>query len=73
MTQDITLFDDTVKNNIIYANLDASEEDIYEAARLSFCEEFISHLPKKFDTLIEENGVRLSGGEKQRLSIARAI
>jgi len=67
------LFDDTVINNIKYANLDASESEVHEAARLSHCNEFIENLPNKYDTLIGENGVRLSGGEKQRLSIARAI
>ena len=73
VNQDITLFDDTIKNNIAYANLNAGEEEIFEAAKLSFCEEFINKLPDKFNTLIGENGYRLSGGEKQRLSIARAM
>ena len=73
VSQDTTLFDDTIKNNIAYANLDASQKEIEEAARLSFADEFINKLPKQYDTLIGENGVRLSGGEKQRLSIARAI
>ena len=73
VSQDTTLFDDTVKNNITYANLDATEEEIKEAARHSFADEFIQKLPNQYDTLIGENGVRLSGGEKQRLSIARAI
>ena len=73
VSQDTTLFDDTIKNNISYANLDASEEEIIESAKLSFASEFIDKLPKKYDTLIGENGIRLSGGEKQRLSIARAI
>ena len=67
------MFDDTVKNNIAYANLDATEQEIKDAARNSFADEFIEKLPDKYDTLIGENGVRLSGGEKQRLSIARAI
>ena len=73
VNQDTTLFDDTIKNNIAYAKLDASEDEIFEAAKLSFCDEFINKLPNKFDTIIGENGIRLSGGEKQRLSIARAM
>jgi subfamily B ATP-binding cassette protein MsbA len=73
VNQDTTLFYYTIKNNIAYAKLDASEDEIFEAAKLSFCDEFINKLPNKFDTIIGENGIRLSGGEKQRLSIARAM
>ena len=73
VSQETTLFDDTIKNNIKYANLDASDEEIFEAAKLSYCEEFIKNLPEKYETLIGEDGVRLSGGEKQRISIARAM
>jgi subfamily B ATP-binding cassette protein MsbA len=73
VNQDTTLFDDTIKNNIAYAKLDATEGEIIEAAKLSHCNEFIDKLPNKFDTVIGENGTRLSGGEKQRLSIARAM
>ena len=73
VSQDTTLFDDTIRNNIAYANLDASQEEIELAAKYSYANEFIEKLPKKFETKIGENGVRLSGGEKQRLSIARAI
>ena len=73
VSQETTLFDDTIKNNIAYANLDASHKEIEEAAKLSFADEFISKLPQKYETLIGENGIRLSGGEKQRISIARAI
>ena len=73
VSQETTLFDDTIKNNIKYANIDATDEEIYKVSKLSYCDEFIELLPKKFDTLIGENGVRLSGGEKQRISIARAM
>ncbi len=73
VTQDITLFDDTVKNNILYANLSASDEEIRLVAKNSFADDFINKLPQKYDTVIGENGVRLSGGEKQRISIARAM
>ncbi len=73
VSQETTLFDDTIKNNIKYANLDATDQEIYEAAKLSYCDEFINKLPNKYETLIGEDGVRLSGGEKQRISIARAM
>jgi subfamily B ATP-binding cassette protein MsbA len=73
VSQDTTLFDDTIRNNIAYADLTASEHEIEQAAKFSFANEFIEKLPKKYETLIGENGVKLSGGEKQRLSIARAI
>ena len=73
VSQETTLFDDTIKNNIKYARENATDDEIYQVANLSFCEEFINNLPNKYETLIGENGVRLSGGEKQRLSIARAM
>ena len=73
VSQDTTLFDDTIKNNIKYAKEGASDEEVYEVAKLSFCDEFIDKLPNKIETVIGENGIRLSGGEKQRLSIARAM
>ena len=73
VSQETTLFDDTIKNNIAYAKLDASESEIKKASEDSFASEFIEKLPNKYETIIGENGVRLSGGEKQRLSIARAM
>ena len=73
VSQDTTLFDDTIRNNISYANSSASHQEIVNAAKYSFADEFIDKLPNQYDTIIGENGVRLSGGEKQRLSIARAI
>ena len=73
VSQETTLFDDTIKNNIKYAREDASEDEILNVSKLSFCDEFINKLPDKYETIIGENGVRLSGGEKQRLSIARAM
>ena len=73
VSQDTNLFDDTIKNNISYADMDATDEEIYRAAELSFASEFIEKLKDKYETKIGENGIRLSGGEKQRLSIARAI
>ena len=73
VSQETTLFDDTVRNNIAYAKLDASNEEIILAAKNSHADEFIQKLPNGYETIIGENGVRLSGGEKQRLSIARAM
>ena len=71
--QNTTLFDDTIINNIKYAKPEASQNEIYKAAEQANCLDFINNLENKFQTIIGENGVRLSGGEKQRLSIARAF
>ena len=73
VSQDTTLFDDTIKNNIKYGNNKSTDEEMMVAAKLSYCDEFIEKLPLKYETMIGEDGVRLSGGEKQRLSIARAM
>ena len=73
VSQETTLFDDTIENNISYAKLDASNDEIMLAAKNSHADEFIQKLPNGYKTIIGENGVRLSGGEKQRLSIARAM
>jgi len=73
VSQDVILFDDTVKKNIAYAKPEASEKDIVEACKFAASDVFIKKLPQGYDTMIGENGVRLSGGQKQRISIARAI
>ena len=73
VSQDVILFDDTVKNNIAYAKPNASEKEIVKACKFAASDEFISKLPQGYDTMIGENGIRLSGGQKQRISIARAI
>jgi len=73
VSQDVVLFDDTVRNNILYANANASEQEFDEACRFAAANEFIEKLPNKYETIIGENGVRLSGGQKQRISIARAM
>ncbi len=73
VSQETTLFDDTILNNIKYANENATNEEIFEVAKLSNAHEFIEKLPNKYETIIGENGLRLSGGEKQRISIARAM
>ena len=73
VSQDVILFDDTIKNNIAYANKNASQEEIMEACKFAAANEFIESMPLSYNTMIGENGIRLSGGQKQRLSIARAI
>ncbi|MBF0557742.1 MAG: ABC transporter ATP-binding protein [Nitrospirae bacterium] len=73
VTQDIVLFDDTIKENILFGRPGASDEEVTEAARAAFAHEFIMELPEGYDTMIGERGVRLSGGQKQRITIARAI
>jgi len=73
VTQDIVLFDDTLRQNILYGNLDASEDQMLTAARAAYAHDFIMHTPQGYDTIVGERGVRLSGGEKQRLAIARAL
>ena len=73
VSQEVVLFDDTVRNNILYANINAGEQEIIKACEYAAADEFIDKLPKGYETLIGENGVRLSGGQKQRISIARAI
>ena len=73
VSQDVILFDDTIKNNISYAKNDATDKEIQRACKFAAANEFIEKLPDGLNTLIGENGIRLSGGQKQRLSIARAI
>ena len=73
VSQDVVLFDDTIKNNIAYAKSEATTVEIQKACEFAAADEFIQKLPKGYDTIIGENGVRLSGGQKQRVSIARAI
>jgi len=73
VSQDIILFDDTVRANVAYANLAASEEQIKKACEFAAADDFIKNLPQSYNTIIGENGIRLSGGQKQRISIARAI
>ena len=73
VSQDIILFDDTIKNNILYARETATQQEIENACEFAAATEFVRKMPNKFETMIGENGVRLSGGQKQRISIARAI
>ena len=71
--QNVYLFEDTIENNIKFGKPEASREQVIEAAKKAMCHDFIESLPNGYDTLIGEGGASLSGGEKQRLSIARAI
>jgi ATP-binding cassette subfamily B protein len=71
--QDVVLFNDTVMNNIRIGKKDAADEEVYAAAKLARCDEFIREMPEGYETVIGENGSTLSGGERQRISIARAL
>jgi ATP-binding cassette, subfamily B, bacterial MsbA len=73
VSQDVILFDDTIRSNILYGNALASDDEIINACKFAAAQEFIEKLPNKYETIIGENGIKLSGGQKQRLSIARAI
>ena len=73
VSQDVVLFDDTIMNNIAYANSSATQIEIEEACKYAAADEFINKLPEKYETIVGENGVKLSGGQKQRISIARAM
>ncbi len=73
VSQDIVLFDDTLRQNILYGNLQATEEQMIGAARAAYAHDFIMRAPHGYDTVIGERGVRISGGEKQRIAIARAL
>ena len=73
VSQDIILFDDTIKNNLKFGNFEATDEEIINACKKANCYEFIMDLKEGYDTKVGENGVKLSGGQKQRISIARAI
>ena len=71
--QDVYLFQDTIRNNIRFGKTDATEEEIIAAAKKACCHDFIMRLPQGYDTMVGEGGCTLSGGEKQRISIARAM
>jgi ATP-binding cassette, subfamily B, bacterial MsbA len=73
VSQDVILFDDTIRSNILYGNSSASDDEIINACKFAAAQDFIEKLPNKYETIIGENGIKLSGGQKQRLSIARAI
>ena len=73
VSQDVILFDDTIKSNILYGNSSASDDEVVAACKFAAAQDFIEKLPHKYQTIVGENGIKLSGGQKQRLSIARAI
>jgi subfamily B ATP-binding cassette protein MsbA len=73
VSQDVTLFDDTIRDNIALGRLGASEEEIVAAARAAAAHDFIVEQPDKYDTMIGDSGLRISGGQRQRLALARAI
>ncbi len=73
MLQDTVLFSDTIKNNLKYADIDASDEQIKRAAEIGCCDRMISHLEKGYETMLSESGQNLSQGQRQLLSISRAV